>query len=305
MSDAAVRWRRALAEWEIPPAILAAAPESPWRFPTGLFEKRADLAVQRRTPSNDAGLEWLPEGGSLLDVGCGAGAASLPLAGRADRMIGVDVSSNFLSEFRHRAEQLVEHVVTVEGPWPDVAAGVEVADVVVCANVAYNLPDLAGFVLALTEHARQGVVLELTLHHPMSTLKDLWLRFHGVRRPDRPTADDCQEVLLEAGLEPRRTDWVPSDPPARLERGEMVAWTRRRLCLMPERDAEIEAAIGPWLAAGDGSASLPVRPVVTFDWAPGAQRVRRNDRVGQRRLPQHHGGRGHGIRQDDQSGPAI
>ena len=267
MSDAATRWRSALAEWEIPPAILAAAPESPWQFPIGLFEKRADRAVHRRTPSNEAALQWLPEGGAVIDVGCGAGAASLPLADRAGRLIGVDMSTDFLSEFRARAERLVEHVVTVEGPWPDVAAGVEVADVVVCANVAYNVPDLAGFALALTEHARRRVVLELTLHHPMSALNDLWLRFHGVRRPDRPTADDCEEVLRAAGLEPRRTDWVPSDPPAGLERGEMVAWTRRRLCLTLDRDPEVEAAIMPWLAGGDGSASPPVRPVVTFDWA--------------------------------------
>ena len=44
------------------------------------------------------------------------GAASLPLAVRAGRLIGADVSTDFLSEFRHRAEQLVEQAVTVEGP---------------------------------------------------------------------------------------------------------------------------------------------------------------------------------------------
>ncbi|GAC1336186.1 MAG: hypothetical protein NVSMB17_19760 [Candidatus Dormibacteria bacterium] len=176
-------------------------------------------------------------------------------------------SAHFLNEFRHRAEQIVEHVVTVEGLWPDVSAGVEVADVVVCANVAYNVPDLTGFALALTAHARRRVVMELTLHHPMSALNELWVRFHGVRRPDRPTADDCEEVLREAGLEPGRSDWVPSGPPARLDRGQMVAWTRRRLCLTPDRDPEVEAALMPCITAGGGGASQPVRPVVTFDWA--------------------------------------
>ena len=42
----------------------------------------------------------------------------------------------------------------------------------------------------------------------------------------------------------------------------MVAWTRRRLCLTAERDAEVESAVAPWLAV-DGSAALPPRQVVT------------------------------------------
>ncbi|GAC1335854.1 MAG: hypothetical protein NVSMB17_19160 [Candidatus Dormibacteria bacterium] len=267
MSPAGARWRSALAQWEIPPAILAAAPESPWAFPPGLFEKRADLAIGARTPSNEAALEWLPDGGSVMDVGCGAGAASLPLAGRAGRLIGIDVSAVFLAEFRARAEGLVEHVETVEGSWPDAAPGVGVADVVVCANVAYNVPDLAEFAIALTDHARHRVVLELTSHHPMSALNDLWLKFHGLRRPDGPTADDGEAVLREAGLKPRRTDWAPSGPSARLARSEMVAWTRRRLCLARDRDPEVEAAIAPWLDGGGDAVSLPSRPLVTFDWA--------------------------------------
>ncbi|MHB8507104.1 MAG: class I SAM-dependent methyltransferase [Candidatus Dormibacteria bacterium] len=267
MQDAALRWRAALAGWAIPPTILAATEESPWTLPTGLFEQRADRALQAKSPSVDAALQWLPEGGTVLDVGCGPGAASLPLGQRAGRLIGVDVSSNFLAEFRARGERLVGEVVTVEGAWPDVAPDVEVADVVVCANVAYNVPELAGFALALTDHARLRVVLELTLHHPMSPLNDLWLHFHGLRRPDSPTADDCERVLQEAGIEAQRTDWIPPGPPPRLERAEMVAWTRRRLCLPPDRAAEVEAAMVRWLQTSQDGATLAARPAVTFDWA--------------------------------------
>lgn len=211
-------------------------------------------------------MKHLPEGGAVLDVGCGAGAASLPLAGRAGRLVGVDVSGEFLAEFRARAAPLVSQVLVVAGAWPEVAASVGSADVVVCANVAYNVPDLAAFVLTLTEHARHRVVFELTLNHPMSALNELWVRFHGLQRPSGPTADDCGEVLLEAGIDAGRTDWVPSEAAVSLERAQMVAWTRRRLCLTPDRDAEVDAAIRSWFAA-DGSASPPVRPVVTFDWA--------------------------------------
>ena len=58
-----------------------------------------------------------------------------------------------------------------------------------------NTPSLDAFARALTEHARRRVVMELTATHPLSTMNELWVRFHGLARPDRPTADDAQEVL--------------------------------------------------------------------------------------------------------------
>ncbi len=42
---AAERWAEALAGWAIPEPILAAAPESPWGFPSDLFARRADAAA--------------------------------------------------------------------------------------------------------------------------------------------------------------------------------------------------------------------------------------------------------------------
>ena len=65
-------------------------PESPWTFPVELFAARADAAARRfkPTPSNLRALEALTEHGTVLDVGCGAGAASLPLVVRAGRLVG-------------------------------------------------------------------------------------------------------------------------------------------------------------------------------------------------------------------------
>src|SRR5919198_6398731 len=129
--NAAERWKQALAAWAIPPTILAAAPESPWGFPTELFERRADAVPAEPTPSTQCALEALPEGGSVLDVGCGAGAASLPLAARAGRLIGGDPSAEMLRAFRRRVEAAGKAVTMIEGPWPSVAEQTPVADVVV------------------------------------------------------------------------------------------------------------------------------------------------------------------------------
>lgn len=255
------RWAEDLATWRIPDEILQAAPESPWEFPPGLFEQRADASLDRWTPSNAAAWDALPDGGSVLDVGCGGGAASLPLAARAGRLVGVDVSGRLLAEYERRARDLVGDVAVLEGSWAEVAREAPVADVAVCHNVAYNVPELAAFVTELTRHARRRVVLELTRQHPMHGLNELWLRFHGLHRPDRPTAEDAEAVLREVGLKPDSASWVPDQPlEVVLDRRALVAWTRRRLCLPPERDAEVDAAIA------EGGAG-PARPMVTFWWA--------------------------------------
>jgi SAM-dependent methyltransferase len=265
--SAAARWRQDLASWAIPDDILAAAPESPWHFPVKLFASRADaVRTTEPTPSNRRASESLPEGGTVLDVGCGAGAASLPLAGRAAELIGVDTSGDMLGAFLERADGAGVKAEAVEGAWPDVADRTPIADVVVCHHVVYNAPDLRTFATRLTDHARARVVVEMTVDHPLSNLNPLWLRFHGVVRPTRPTADDAVAVLREAGVEPRREDWDSPRPGGFETRAELVAMVRRLLCLPADRDPEIDEALGDRWIQVNGRWGFPDRPVATLWW---------------------------------------
>jgi hypothetical protein len=251
MPQSARRWREDLESWAIPPEILEAAPETPWGCPTGLFARSAEEAVDARgkprTPSQRRALEALPNGGSLIDVGAGGGAASLPLCPPAASVTAVDQSAGMLAAFAELAEKHGIAHREVEGLWPAVAGEVEPADVVVCHHVLYNVGDLVPFVLALTDHARRRVVVEITAEHPQSTLNGLWQHFHGVARPTRPTARDAAMVLEDLGfdvaVEENESDprWGHHDH----DRADMIAFARRRLCLPPERDPEIDAVLPP------------------------------------------------------------
>ena len=268
--SAATFWREALDSWVIPQEILDAAPESPWGCPVELFARRAD-APRRATPTDDRAREALPEGGTVLDVGCGAGAASISLAERADRLIGVDGSSGMLTAFRERGEAAGVAVNTIEGTWPDAAAATPAADLVVCAHVVYNVPDAIPFARALTDHARERVVVELMAVHPVSNLNDLWVRFHGLQRPTRPTADDYVAVIREIGIEPGREDWEAQDWHGGFtDPKDLVAFVRKRLCLTPDRDPEVWDAIRERVVERDGTFGLPPRPNVTLWWVGSA-----------------------------------
>src|SRR5688572_27990516 len=138
MSRASDAWAKALASWAIPPEVLEAAPEDPWAYPVGHFIRAAEEALVRETPSLRRALQALPVGGTVLDVGCGAGAASLPLAPPASSLTGVDESRAMLDAFAEPAAALGVAHDEVLGRWPDVSGQIlGAADVVVCHHVIY------------------------------------------------------------------------------------------------------------------------------------------------------------------------
>lgn len=268
--DAAGRWGEALQGWGVPEEILAKAPESPWGLPAEMMRRRAERTV-RSEPSTSVrrAREALPEGGAVLDVGVGAGAASLPLAPPAARVVGVDTSEEMLQTFRAAAEGSGVEAQTVVGRWPEVAEEVGPADVVVCSHVLYNVQELAPFIHALDDHARRRVVVEITERHPLAWMSDLWRRFHGLVRPERPTAGDALEALRELGLDARREDETRPPRVGGFERREdAIALVRRRLCLKEDRDGELAEALGSRLVERDGlwSAGPAEQTVSTLWW---------------------------------------
>jgi SAM-dependent methyltransferase len=270
-------WADALARWAIPEEILVRAPEPPWGFPTELFRRRADAAVRRgasdATPTTQRALEAFEPGGSVLDVGVGSGATSLPLAGRARRIVGIDQDPDMLVAFGEAAAAAGVKHTTIEGRWPDVAAAVPVCAVAVSGHVLYNVPDLAAFAAALDAHVTRRVVLELTEQHPLSWMRHLWARFWDLERPTAPTAEDAESLLRDAGYRLERDDCVDAGDRGGgfIRREDAVALVRRRLCLPADRDVEIADELGGLLRERDGlwSAGPGEVAVATLWWDVG------------------------------------
>lgn len=238
MSTAAEHWTTSLHGWGIPEHILAKAPRSPWIHPVENFRATGDLAVT--TPSRLRALEALPDGGSVLDVGCGGGRAAFGLAPPARSVIGVDQQQAMLDLFTEEAARRCLEVSTVLGAWPDVAGDTPKADVVVCHHVVYNVQSLEPFVEALTSHARRRVVAELPMHHPLSSLSTAWAHFWSVERPLVPTADDALAVVRSMSLDARLELFEIAPPAEPRPISDLdVEHTRIRLCLTDDRDPEV------------------------------------------------------------------
>jgi hypothetical protein len=192
----------------------------------------------------------------------------LALAGRASLLAGVDTDDRLLGEFDSRVRALGVQVLTIKGRWPDIAGRAPTVDVVVCNHVAYNVPDLREFALSLTEKARSRVVLELTPVHPRAYLNELWLHFHRLPRPTRPTAADAEAVLREAGLETHFEEWMPTEPSTWFgSTDEAVDWTARALCLNSDRLKELRRLLEPGLLRTEGMVAQAPRPRATIWWS--------------------------------------
>lgn len=263
------RWRGDLAAWAIPVHITAAVSESPWVLPRQVFARRADRVIATPSgPSYQRAWAALDPPGSVLDVGSGAGAACLPLLPRATSLTAVDTDAEMLEKLSQRSVAAGITVRTVLGRWPEAAAEAGAADVVTCHHVLYNVPGVRPFVRALTASARRTVVAEMTAEHPLVSLNALWLRFHGLRRPKSPTAEDLIQILEAMGLRPAHETWRRPGGRDYASFDEMVDVTRRRLCLPSERAAEVadalaDAGTGPEDPKDLGSSG---RDVVSIWW---------------------------------------
>ncbi len=190
--------------------------------------------------------------------------------GRAavEAVTAVDADPDLLARFGERASRLQVPVRMLRGHWPGLADAAGAADVVVCAHVLYNVPELAPFVGALTGHARRRVIVEIAARHPLTSLNPLWQHFHGIARPEGPTAQDCLAALAELGIRPTTTWWRRPAEREYASFAAMVEVTRRRLCLPRSAQGEladvlrrrgVDAARPPDLGSSG-------RAVVTMCW---------------------------------------
>jgi SAM-dependent methyltransferase len=245
IGTAAAVWAERQEGRGIPPEILALAATNPWHHEVSHF---AVPPQPVDTPSRRAALALLGDGGTVLDVGCGGGAAAFALVERATHVTGADQQQDMLDAFAAEATARGVPHRTVLGRWPDAAADAGTADVVVSHHVLHNVVDLPPFLRALTSAAGRGVVVEMMAQHPMAWLDPLWEQFHGLHRPPSATTDDAAAVLGELGIDPAVERWERVSPPR-----QDPVWVTQRLCLpaekIPEVDAALDRLVRPRLAA--------------------------------------------------------
>lgn len=238
LTNAADQWTSELAGWEIPAHILESAPRRPFVFPSEMFAPppagQFPLSI-----GGERAAEALGDGGTVLDVGCGGGAAGFALVPPATALIGTDRQADMTAAFAATAAKRGVPCETVTGSWPEIAGSVPTADIVVSNNVLYNVPDLLSFAKAAHAHARRRVVFEITADHPQTNRAPMWKHFWGIDRPSGPTAFLAAAVLSEAGFDVQVELSNATERDAKRAAPVTAAFWTRQCCLPADREPEV------------------------------------------------------------------
>lgn len=231
----------------IPQRLLDAAEESPYGWAPWIWERLSAVARSAPPPVTlEVASRLAGEHGSVLDVGAGRGRASLPLAVSGHDLTAVEPDAGMADGFEEEVARLGVSARLVRGRWPEVAGQVPQADVVLSANVVYDVADIGPFVAALDGAARRGVVVEMTERHPRVSIAPLFRAVHGVDRPDGPSVDDLVDVIVEeVGVRPEVERW---ERPASLwfeNWDEIIAFYGRRVTLPLARRSEVRPLLEP------------------------------------------------------------
>lgn len=237
MTTAAEKWKQDLASWAIPQEILDQAVEKPWIHPPALFEIPEVIGDSL---SHQRAREAMPVGGTVLDIGCGGGVATYAITPPAVHAIGVDEQEAMLDLYKSNAVKYDITVETVLGQWPAVAAQTPKADVVTVHHVVFNVGEIVPFLAELNSHARNRVVIEAPVVHPMSNMSDGWKHFWNLIRPTVPQAADLIPVLEQMGIA-ANIEFFESEILLDKKVDGANGFIRRRLCLPEERQGEIDA----------------------------------------------------------------
>jgi hypothetical protein len=85
--------------------------------------------------------------------------------------------------------------------------------------------------------------VETAQRHPLTELNPFWRRFHGIARPDGPTADDLLAALRSLDIQPWVSRWRRPPEAEYASFADLVDVVRRRLCLPRDAAARVDAAL--------------------------------------------------------------
>ena len=222
-----------------------------WRNLAPMF--RAD-PYREDDEALNALLELTPEGGSVLDVGGGAGRFAIALAARRGAAVTV------VDPSRSMLEQLEASMAEVEGAnvrgmsaeWE--LAQVESADMVLCSHVVYGVPDIRPFLQKLHDHARRRVIVVSFVDSPQAGVAPLWEPVYGEARVNLPALPELMNVLWEMGIYPSVRMLTPTGPQVFESVEAAVEEVSGRLFIGSDvtRQQRLVEAIEGYLEAADG-----------------------------------------------------
>ena len=142
---------------------------------------------------------WLESTDTVVDVGCGAGRLTVPLAGICQSVIGLDPSPAMLTDLAHQVrDRSISNIRIDESTWE--AWPKEPADVVLMSHLLYSVHPIEEFLQKAHRVAGRRIVVMLSTLQPVAYVHPLWEAVHGEPCIESPGANEFRELLESWGI---------------------------------------------------------------------------------------------------------
>jgi len=208
LAGAAMSWEE---EWskahEASPLKVTTENEAKWERYWSICAEQYGRDVEADRALYEAVVDHLVREGRLrttdavLDIGCGPGTYTIPLAQRARLVVGLDSAPGMIEELNRRASaQGLKNVRGTVGRWEDMDGSD--SDLVVCV-LSPAVRDAKALLRMLSVSRRDCCYITAALGEEMRTRNELWQKVVGEFRPSN--AYDVRfplNILMERGLRP-------------------------------------------------------------------------------------------------------
>ncbi len=210
-----------------------------WNGRSADFAKRA-----ARSGYAERFLEYaaIPAGATVLDVGCGPGTLTLPLARNGHQVTAVDFADGMLARLEEQASREgLAGIRTVKASWEDDwgAAGIDRADVAI-ASRSIATPDLGAALEKLHRAAREKACLTVAAGSPPRHDVRI-LRALGRRHAPELGHVYCMNILFRMGIMPELR-YIRSEKPESFDSREQALESVKRMVgpMKPHEEERLE-----------------------------------------------------------------
>ena len=142
---------------------------------------------------------WLEPKDTVLDVGCGAGRLTVPLAGSCQSNIGVDSSPTMLNLLSDQVQdRQITNLRIDESTWEEWPE--ETVDIVLMSHLLYSVHPIEEFLEKAHRVASRRIIVMLSTAQPIAFFHPLWEAAYGEPRIEPTGANELRSVLESWGI---------------------------------------------------------------------------------------------------------
>ncbi len=195
--------------------------------------------------------KYLNERSTVLDIGAGTGAFTIPIAQKAGEVTAIEPSAEMSKQLRSKAEGLT-NIHIIDKRWQDVNIG-EIGrhDLVLAAHSLYGIVDIGAELKKMLSTAKTQLCI-ITRVGQVNFYADIWQRFKEEEYHPLPSFIYLYNVLYELGI-PANVEVIRAPRDQVYSDIEQAAkhWMDR-LDLLPEKEDELRVYLLNRLEEKDG-----------------------------------------------------